>query len=195
MSGRCMKIAVLASKGGVGKSTVSLLLYGALRKAGRSVAIRDWDKQGTCTKSLAVLKAEPEKPGVKYDVLILDTPPALEHTATAAAVREADVVLVITTPSFADLWEAELAVNFAKKKNKRALVRLLFNKVQPRTTLGRDEAREENADVAKITANMLDPVIEFRQCYQHAVGLGYKALNTDARIELGEVAVAVLGLR
>ena len=195
MSGKSMKIAVLASKGGVGKSTVSLLLYGALRKAGRSVAIRDWDKQGTCTKALSALKAEPEKQRPKYDVLILDTPPDLKHTATAAAVREADVVLVVTTPSFADLWEAELAVNFAKEKNKRARVRVLFNKVQPKTKLGRNEAREENADIVKITANMLDPVVEFRQCYQQAIGRGYKALNADAKIELGRVAVAILGLR
>ncbi len=195
MSGQFMKIAVLAGKGGVGKSTVSLLLYGALREAGRSVAIRDWDKQGTSTRSLRSLKAKPEIPGTKYDVLILDTPPDLNHTATAAAAREADIVIVITTPSFADLWEAEEAVSFAKKKNRRALIRLLFNKVQPKTKLGRNEAREENADIVKITANMLDPVVEFRQCYQQAIGRGYKALNADAKIELGKVAVAILGLR
>ena len=48
-----------------------------------------------------------------------DTPPNLDHTATATAVREADIVLVVTSPSPADIWEAEDAVKFAKRKNDR----------------------------------------------------------------------------
>ena len=36
-----MRIALLAKKGGVGKSTLALLLHEALRQAGQAVAIRD----------------------------------------------------------------------------------------------------------------------------------------------------------
>jgi cellulose biosynthesis protein BcsQ len=36
-----MNITLLAKKGGVGKSTVSVLLYEAFRQAGKSVAIHD----------------------------------------------------------------------------------------------------------------------------------------------------------
>ena len=41
-----MNLAILSKKGGVGKSTVSVLLYEAFRHAGKTVAIHDWDAQG-----------------------------------------------------------------------------------------------------------------------------------------------------
>jgi cellulose biosynthesis protein BcsQ len=47
-----MVITLMAKKGGVGKSTVSLLLHEGLREAGKSVAIRDWDAQGMSNKAL-----------------------------------------------------------------------------------------------------------------------------------------------
>ena len=42
-----MNITLLAKKGGVGKGTLSILLYEAFRVAGKSVSIKDWDAQGT----------------------------------------------------------------------------------------------------------------------------------------------------
>ena len=47
-----MNITLLAKKGGVGKSTVSLLLFEAFRQAGKTVAILDWNAQGTSSKAL-----------------------------------------------------------------------------------------------------------------------------------------------
>ena len=47
-----MKIAFLAKKGGAGKTTSSLLVAEALRQAGNHVAVQDFDKQGSSTKSL-----------------------------------------------------------------------------------------------------------------------------------------------
>ena len=53
-----MNIAILAKKGGVGKSTVALLLHESFRHAGRSVAIRDWDAQGSSNKALELIGGE-----------------------------------------------------------------------------------------------------------------------------------------
>ena len=50
-----MNITLLAKKGGVGKSTLSILLYEAFRHAGKSVSIRDWDAQGTSSKALELI--------------------------------------------------------------------------------------------------------------------------------------------
>src|SRR3954447_17265612 len=100
-----MKLTLLAKKGGVGKSTVSILLYEAFRQAGKSVSIQDWDAQGTSSKSLQLINGNQSGPNKKPDMLIYDTPPNLEHTATATAVRNADVALVVTSPSPADIWE------------------------------------------------------------------------------------------
>lgn len=82
-----MTITLLAKKGGVGKSTVRVLLHEAFKKAGKSVAIQDWDAQGTSNKALAFLDGSRAEHGRTYDVLLIDTPPNLEHPATDAAVR------------------------------------------------------------------------------------------------------------
>jgi MinD-like ATPase involved in chromosome partitioning or flagellar assembly len=129
-----MNITLLAKKGGVGKSTVSILLYEAFRQAGKSVSIHDWDAQGTSSKSLELIHgAKRQDRTENTSIVIYDTPPSLEHTATATAVRSADIVLVVTSPSPADIWEADDAVRFVQAKNPKAYVRVLFNKVRRST--------------------------------------------------------------
>jgi chromosome partitioning protein len=117
-----MVITLLAKKGGVGKSTVCLLLHEAFKKAGKSVAIQDLDAQGTSTKALSLIDGQRVKPNGEYDIYLYDTPPSLEHQATAAAVRSADIAIVVTSPSPADIWEAAEAVQFVKAKNPEAAV-------------------------------------------------------------------------
>src|ERR1700737_3967873 len=125
-----MNITILAKKGGVGKSTVALLLYEAFRHAGKTVSIHDWDLQGTSTKALELINGGNPESDRKAAIVIWDTPPRLDHTATATAVRNADIVLVVTSPAPADIWEAEDAVKFVQAKNSDALVRVIFNKVR-----------------------------------------------------------------
>ena len=132
-----MNITLVAKKGGVGKSTVCVLLYEAFRQAGKTVSIQDWDAQGTSTKALELFDGEKSQMGRKAEVVIWDTPPDLSHTATATAVRSANVVLALTTPAPADVWEAEDAVRFVKSRNSKASVRVVFNKVRKTTVLGR----------------------------------------------------------
>ncbi len=185
-----MQIALCAKKGGVGKSTLSLLLYESFRHAGKSVAIRDWDVQGTSSKALALLGGRSAEIGQEYDILIYDTPPSLDHTATGYAVQRADITLVVTSPSPADLWEANEAVQFARSKNNKALVRLMFNKVRKGTVLGR--LITESAK--QITVPALSTVLSARECYQHAIGRGWKALDNAAKTEILELTVAILSL-
>jgi chromosome partitioning protein len=186
-----MNIALLAKKGGVGKSTLSLLLHESFRHAGKSVAIRDWDVQGTSTKALALIAGEKADTQKTYDVTIYDTPPNLDHVATSHAVQKADVVLVVSSPSPADIWEADEAARFARMKNKKALVRLVFNKVRKGTVLGRlvtDSAKQVNAPA-------LATMLSQRECYQHALGRGWSALDTTAREEVLELTIALLSLK
>lgn len=185
-----MIIALLANKGGVGKSTLSILLYEALRKAGKSVAIRDWDIQGTSNKALKLIQGEQANLAAEYDVIIYDTPPRLDHSATTDAVRSADVTLVVTSPSPADIWEAEETVQFARAKNKKTAVHLVFNKVRKGTVLGRLVA--ESAKQVSVPA--LKAMLSYRECYQHAIGQGWKALDGAAREEVLQLALAVTNL-
>jgi chromosome partitioning protein len=185
-----MTITILAKKGGVGKSTVSLLLYEAFKKAGKSVAIRDWDAQGTSNKALAFIEGTRAEQNGIYDVLIFDTPPNLEHPATAAAARSADLAIVVTSPSPADLWEADEAVRYVHGKAPDAVVRVLFNKVRKNTILGK--LIEEGAK--QITAPVVPVHLTARECYQHAIGQGWAALDSTAREEVLQLAVSLMSL-
>src|SRR6266851_10022511 len=120
-----MNITLLAKKGGVGKSTVSLLLYEAFRHAGKTVSIHDWDLQGTSTKALELINGRNSELDRQAGIVIWDTPPSLDHTATATAVRNAEIVLVVTSPAPADIWEAEDAVRFVRTRNPKAAVRVI----------------------------------------------------------------------
>jgi chromosome partitioning protein len=185
-----MNITLLAKKGGVGKSTLSILLYEAFRQAGKSVSIKDWDAQGTSSKALDLIlgpEASKKQP-TKTDIVIYDTPPSLEHTATATAVRNSDLVLVVTSPSPADIWEADEAVHFVQAKNSAATVRVIFNKVRKATILGR--LVDESAKQVSVPA--LSVTLSGRECYQHAVAQGWKALDSAAREEVLQLIVSVL---
>jgi chromosome partitioning protein len=185
-----MTITLLAKKGGVGKSTVCLLLHEAFKKAGKSVAIQDWDAQGTSNKALGFIDGKRAEPNSAYDILLFDTPPNLEHPATAAAVRSSDIALIVTSPAPADVWEAEEAVQFARSKAPQAAVRVLFNKVKKNTILGR--LVEESAK--QIDAPVIPIHLTYRECYQHAIGQGWKALDATAREEVLQLAVSLMSL-
>jgi MinD-like ATPase involved in chromosome partitioning or flagellar assembly len=186
-----MTIALLAKKGGVGKSTLTILLHEAFRQAGKSVAIRDWDAQGTSNKALDLIEGQKAHAETRYEMLIYDTPPSLVHQATRAAVQHADIALVVTTPSPADLWEAEDAVRFVQTTNPDTIVRVVFNKVRKGTLLSR--IVPESAKQLSVPA--LGVMLSARECYQHALGQGWKALDGAAREEVLQLTVALLSLQ
>jgi len=183
-----MVITLISKKGGVGKSTVSLLLHEGLKEAGKSVAIRDWDAQGTSNKSLDLIGGQKALDTKSYDIMIYDTPPSLTHTATITAVQNADLVIVVATPSPFDIWEAEEAAQFVRDRREDVPVYVLFNKVRRSTLLGRlvdDNAKQFSFPVFQ---NMLSA----RECYQHAGVRGWKALDSAAREEVFRLTLAVM---
>ena len=183
-----MVIAVVAKKGGVGKSLISLLLYHSLKQAGRSVELQDWDAQGTATKSRDLTESG-RKVLPTAEIMIYDTPPNLSHTATDVAVRSADLVLVVATPSPVDVWEAQEAATLAQKTiRKKAKVRVVFNKVRRNTVLGR--VRDETSKQFPVPT--LQTVLSNRECYQHFAWQGWKALDSTAREEVLQMTIAVL---
>src|SRR6267378_296869 len=130
-----MQIALVQKKGGSGKTTLCILLHEAIRQTGQRVAVRDFDAQGSATKALERFGGTVEVPGQAYDVLLIDSPPSLTMNATAAAVSAADIILIPTSPSPADVWEAGETAAFAHAKNKNALVRIVLNRTRSGTLL------------------------------------------------------------
>ena len=188
-----MKIAFLAKKGGAGKTTSSLIVAEALRQAGNHVALQDFDKQGSSTKSIRYARSEVEiaVPKNQYTYIVFDTPPNLEHAASLVAVQQADVVIIVTGQTVVDFWEVSEAVEFAEKTNPRAAVRVLINRVKTGTVL----ARSLEDSVAALKVKALKTQIPDRQVFAHFVGGGgWNVLDRSAQALAGKLALEIVSL-
>jgi chromosome partitioning protein len=130
-------IAVIAQKGGSGKTTLSLNLAVAIEGEGKEVAIIDLDQQASASGwgdsresgSPAVVSAHAARlPQLLEkckengaDFVILDTAPHAENQALAAA-RAADIILIPCRPSLVDLRAISSSVNIARIAEKPAYV-------------------------------------------------------------------------
>lgn len=191
-----MVVTLCNGKGGSGKTTVSVLLALALAEAGRRVAVSDRDPQGTASLWLQDLNGKRGRPelfkvGEAYDVVFIDTPPRLDAPQVRDALAEADKVLLVSSPSPADLWTTRATAEFIKSHLvKKHPARVLFNQVQPGTLLA--EGLKDTAK--KIGVPCLMSVVRRRQCYQHAAVLGWSGLSTKAKEEVMMLAGEVISL-
>lgn len=188
-----MIVTFLAKKGGAGKTTCSLLVAEALRQAGNQVAVHDFDKQGTSTKSIQFSGSSVEiaTPGNAYSYIVFDTPPSLEHATTHLAVKEADIIVVVTGQTVVDFWEVAEAVKFAQQTNARAVVRVLVNKVKPGTIL----ARSVDESIETLHIQALKTRIPDRQVFAHFVGGGgWNVLDRSAQSLAGSLALEIVSL-
>jgi chromosome partitioning protein len=128
--------------------------------------------------------------GKTYAALVIDTPPRLESPAVLAAIRRANVVVVVTSPSPADLFTSRDTAEMLKKEGAEKRSRLLFNQVQPGTIL----ARELDEMAGRIGMQSLKSRLHRRQAYQHAVIMGWKSLPGEAREEVFKVALEIAAL-
>lgn len=122
-------VAIVAEKGGVGKTTLSLALAVAAVQAGRRVAVLDLDPQATAaqwtdrrtpefpwvvaTPATRLKAAIENAKGQGVDFLVIDTPPHAGTDAVEAA-RCADLVLVPTEPHVFSLETLPKVANLLK---------------------------------------------------------------------------------
>ncbi len=113
-------VAFATQKGGSGKSTLAIGLAVAAMQDGERVAMLDTDPQGTAA-NWGLRRANPEPSIIRtayafqvetslrsraaegYTLSIIDTPAGTDHAPTAAAIRAADLCIVPTRPSVADI--------------------------------------------------------------------------------------------
>lgn len=151
-------IAIINQKGGVGKSTTSMLLAGTWAKNGKKVLVVDADPQGTATQwsiaseevvfpatviSLAQagnkLHREVHKHVDNYDIIVIDCPPSVELQSQSALLI-ADVAIVPIPPSPPALWGSrgiKLLIEKAETVNEALRAFVLLNKTK-KTVLGRE---------------------------------------------------------
>lgn len=121
-------IAILAQKGGTGKTTLSECLAVAAELDGKSAAILDMDPQGTAKSwkarrgagdpavisvTMSTLSEELDRiRDAGADFLFIDTPARLSDWAMDAA-RVADLVIVPSRPTVKDLERVEASIKLA----------------------------------------------------------------------------------
>ena len=149
-------VAVVSSKGGVAKTTTAALMASILAEDGRSVALVDLDPQG----SLSLWRSLAEDDGqglvvpvyglrsaqtladdldrITADVVVIDAPPQ-DGRMMAAAMSAADLVVVPSSPSDADLDRALLTAEVAFNRGRSAVLLLTMAPARDADTV---EARE-----------------------------------------------------
>ncbi len=171
-----MIIVVSSRSGGVGKSTTAqhLAAYLAQRRGAGSVALVDADNNETCLDWAArgdgqrfeVLSSEAD--GLdQYDHLIIDTAAAPDSGELGGLLAEADLLLIPTTPSAADLSPAIATHQGLEADGVEALFLLTLCAPRP-------SKRAEQTLQAMRSAELpvLSQSITRRECYLDAISTG-----------------------
>jgi cellulose biosynthesis protein BcsQ len=120
------RIAFVNGKGGVGKTTCATLIAAALKEASQNVTLDDRDPQRSATTAASIFGLAIGEAG---PIVIMDTAPSIQHPATLEAIRIADFVVLVTTPSPLDLATTAATANLIKAERKGP-TQVLFNLVQ-----------------------------------------------------------------
>jgi chromosome partitioning protein len=184
-------IALLAQKGGTGKTTLALSLAVAAAQYGAVAVVIDLDPQATACNwgdrrkadNPIIVDAQPARlpqaleraRGGGVDIAIIDTPARSEQAAMAAA-KAADLVVIPCRPQIYDLETIP---------NTRELVRLagdkptlaLLNAVPPHTS------RQEQAleAIRGMQIDVCPVMLGNRSAFGDAAALGQTALEFDPR--------------
>ena len=194
-------VAVIAQKGGAGKTTLSLGLAVAATRVGLSAAVIDLDVQATAAnwgdrrtaEAPVVISAQPARlPRMLEaareqgaDLVVIDTAPRAEQGALAA-VQAADFVLIPCRPSIYDLETVRTTADVVRLAGDPPAVAVL-NGVPPRGTRA-EQAREVLAGLGVETC----PIgIGTRAAIEHAAALGLTAQEYEpagkASVEMAAV--------
>ncbi|MBK9130464.1 MAG: ParA family protein [Gammaproteobacteria bacterium] len=156
-------IALASSKGGVGKTTLTMNLAAGLSRRDSTVVVDADPQQSSGQWSLVaeegvlgfdVAAADGGTAeviagaGHGYRYVLVDCPPSFAAPQTQEVLRQADLLLIPMQPSPLDLWSGANVVEWvslAKRANPRLSAWVVLNQVEPNTRLWKDvkEALEE----------------------------------------------------
>jgi chromosome partitioning protein len=180
-------VALAASKGGAGKSTLATCLAVRAAKESGSVCLVDLDPQESASRwhqlrgspttprlvnkveNIADTIGELREEGVEW--VIIDLPPAFV-SLMEATVAEADFVLVPVRPSMFDVDAVDVVVETCIRA--RTPMAFVLNAVEARWKMS-----ESAAKFLRVTGKVLAEEISQRKAYAYAAGVGRTGPEMD----------------
>ena len=190
-------IAVIARKGGSGKSTVALHMAIAAHLRGRQALVADTDAQRSATHVLKGRRGSgpdlAETSGAKLfalqlasvragvEVMVVDTPAVVEEEISYAVVA-ADLCLVVIRPTFLDLAAAVQTAEIVRRLRKPALV--VMNQA-PSARAGVETPTVKRALEALLMLRLpvIPSLLRARASYQSAFETGRSVEELDPEAE------------
>ena len=185
-------VSLIAQKGGVGKTSISLGLGCAAAAAGHSVIVVDLDPQASAASwgdrrtrdtptvlsvqppRLARILAAANEQGL--DIAVIDTAPRADQGGLAAA-KASDLILIPCRPAIYDLETVTTTVELVRAAKPKATVRCVLNAVPPRGPRA-GEARELLGELA---VDVCGTVLGQRAIIDHAAVVGSVPMEYEPR--------------
>jgi chromosome partitioning protein len=186
-------VAVLGTKGGAGKSTISTNLARGLQESG-SVCIVDADPQGTALRWDNAQPDNADLPGVfapsmplderipdlgrGWDYVVVDGA-AKAKDRTRQSVEASDVVLIPVRPSGADIWASEWLVGVIRNRQRMTGGKPQAAFVVSQQVVGTNLAGEIGEVLEGYDLPLLDGRTSQRVAYAEALSVGTTVLDMD----------------
>ena len=184
-------IAIVAQKGGTGKTTLAVSLAVAGERDGCTGAIVDLDPQASASNwgdrreadSPVVVSAQPARLGYVLgaakeqgaELLLIDTPPRAEQAAMAAA-KAAELILIPCRPAIYDLETVATTVELVRFAGDKP-VAVVLNGVP-----ARGPKREQATEILKSMGLPVCPAsFGYRAAFDHAGAFGLNAQEYEPR--------------
>jgi chromosome partitioning protein len=187
-------IAVVARKGGAGKTTVAVHLAIAAHLAGRRTLVVDTDPQQSAVEvfkmrrtpgpqvltstPVGLFRTQVDARAAGIDAMLIDTPAGAEEGMSNAVVL-ADLALLIIRPTFLDLAAAVHTADVLKKLRKPSLV-ILNQAPAPRDGVEPPAVRKAKEVLRLMRLPVVPAILRTRASYQSTVESGASAVEVAA---------------